>query len=74
LVHTGDFRYYPDPVLTDKLLDGFLAKRFNADLIKIAMACYGKRRAKQAPTFAMQDEKGRVTRLSLAATVATSSW
>ena len=63
LVHTGD-----------KLLDGFLAKRFNEDLIKVAMAWYGKRRAKQMPSFAMQDENGRVTRLSLAATVATSSW
>lgn len=30
LVHTGDFR-----ALIDKLLDGFLAKRFNANLIKI---------------------------------------
>jgi len=74
LVHTGDFRYYSDPALTDKLLDGFLAKRFNEDLIKVAMAWYGKRRAKQMPSFAMQDENGRVTRLSLAATVATSSW
>lgn len=74
LAHTGDFRYYPDPALTDKLLDGFLAKRFNEDLIKVAMAWYGKRRAKQMPTFAMQDERGLVTRLSLAATVATSSW
>lgn len=74
LVHIGDFRYYPDPDLTDKLLDGFLAKRFNEDLIEVAMAWYGKRRAKQMPTFAMQDEKGRVSRLSFAATVANGSW
>ncbi|MGO4560112.1 DUF2026 family protein [Mesorhizobium sp. 2RAF21] len=74
LVHTGDFRFYPDPALTDELLDGFLAKPFNGDLIKIAMAWYGKRRARQVPTFAMQDEKGRVARLSLAASVATGSW
>lgn len=74
LVHIGDFRYYPDGALTEKLLDGFLAKRVNEDLIKIAMAWYGKRRAKQAPTFAMRDEEGRMTRLSLAANVATGSW
>lgn len=33
----GDFRYYSDPALTDRLLDEFLAKRVNADLIKIAI-------------------------------------
>ncbi|WP_435521634.1 hypothetical protein [Aquamicrobium terrae] len=55
-------------------MDDFLAKRFNRDLIKIAMAWYGERRAKQVSTFAMHDERGHVTRLSLETTVATGSW
>lgn len=74
LKQPGDFRYHPDAELTDQLLDSFLGKRANADLLQIAIAWYGNRRGKQSPSFAMTDEKGRTTRLSLADTVATSSW
>ena len=70
----GDFRYFPDPDLTDRLLDNFLGRPMNADLIQVAAAWYGNRRARQAPTFAMSDEKGGTTRLSLATTVASGAW
>ncbi|MCA1367176.1 DUF2026 family protein [Bradyrhizobium sp. BRP14] len=74
LKQPGDFRYYPDAELTEQLLDNFLGKRVNADLLKIAVAWYGKHSGKQTPSFAMVDEKGRPTRLSLADTVAMGSW
>lgn len=70
----GDFYVYPDATLTDRLLDGFLGKQVNEDLLRIAMAWYGRRRAKQAPNFAMQNEKGQVVRLSLATRVANGAW
>jgi len=35
LKHPGDFRFFPDPDLTDKLLDNFLARQMNKDLIQI---------------------------------------
>lgn len=74
LKQAGDFRYYPDPELTDRLLDSFLGKQVNADLLKVAIAWYGNRRGKQSPAFSMADEKGQVTRLSLPTTIATGSW
>lgn len=74
LIHAGDFSYFPDSDLTDRLLDNFLGKRVNADLIQVAAAWYGKRRAKQPPTFVMGDENGRMTQLSLATTVAIGAW
>ncbi|MGZ2484836.1 hypothetical protein ACVITL_003359 [Rhizobium pisi] len=74
LKQAGDFRYYPDPELTDRLLDGFLGGRVNADLLKVAIAWYGNRTGKQSPSFSMGDEKGRMTRLSLADTIAMGSW
>lgn len=74
LTRAGDFCYFPDPHLTDELLDNFLGKQINADLIKVAAAWYGNRRARQEPTFAMSDGQGRVTHLSLATTVANGAW
>ena len=74
LKHPGDFRFYPDTELTEQLLDNFLARPVNADLLQIAIAWYGKRRGKQATSFAMADERGRPIRLSLADTAATGSW
>jgi hypothetical protein len=70
----GDFRYYPNPELTDQLLNGFLGRRVNADLLNVAIAWYGKHRSKQASTFAMRDENGEVSRLSLPDTIALGSW
>lgn len=72
--HAGDFRYFPDADLTDELLDSFLNKQVNEDLLRVAMAWYGKRRDKQKSSFEMRDEKGGAIRLSLANTVATGSW
>lgn len=74
LKHAGDFRFYPDTELTEQLLDNFLRRPVNADLLQVAIAWYGKRSGKQASSFAMADEKGRPTRLSLADTIATGSW
>lgn len=37
-------------------------------------AWYGNHRSKQASSFAMRDEKGAVSRLSLPATIALGSW
>ena len=74
LKQPGDFRYYPDAELTDQLLDNFLSKPVNADLLQIAIAWYGNHRGKQPASFAMTDEKGRAARLSLADRIATGSW
>jgi uncharacterized protein DUF2026 len=74
LTHAGGFRCFPDPDLTDQLLDNFLGRPMNADLLEVATAWYGNRRAKQAPTFQMVDDKGGITQLSLATTVANGAW
>ncbi|MET3762216.1 hypothetical protein ABIB28_002770 [Sphingomonas sp. UYEF23] len=74
LTRAGDFRHFPDPDLTEELVDHFLGRPINADLIQVATAWYGRRRANQAPTFAMGDKKGSVTRLGLAMTLANGSW
>lgn len=74
LKRAGDFRYYPDPDLTEELIDHFLGRQLNADLLQVAIAWFGSRRGRQAPTFAMGDEKGQVHHLALANTAATGSW
>lgn len=74
LKKVGDFTGYPDPVLTQELVDHFFDRPHNGDLLRVAIAWYGNRRAKQAPTFAMQNDEGRVYELVLPTTVATGAW
>ncbi|SFK80116.1 Protein of unknown function [Pseudovibrio ascidiaceicola] len=74
LTSAGDFRFYPDSDLTDKLLDDFLGKQMNRDLLEIATTWYGSHRSKQSPTFKMQDSRGQVTKLTLANSGAQGSW
>lgn len=70
----GDFRYFPDLDLTQELVDHFFDRPANTDLIQIAIAWFGSRRANQARNFAMRDEKGTATQLTLATTVANGAW
>jgi hypothetical protein len=74
LVRAGDFRYFPDPDLSELLLDKFVSRQVNRDVLQVAATWYGNRRTKQAPNFSMLDEKGRITKLSLAKTLATGAW
>ncbi|MGO7120892.1 DUF2026 family protein [Rhizobium leguminosarum] len=74
LKNAGDFRYFPDADLTEQLVDNFLAQPVQEDLLRIAMAWYGKRSAKQSPNFAITDNRGEVRRLTLPSTLATGSW
>lgn len=70
----GDFIGYPDPQLTQELIDNFFERAANTDLLQIAEAWFAGRRIKQSPSFAMVNDLGEVRRLSLPCTVATGSW
>lgn len=74
LVATGDFVTFPDPDLTDQLVDNFFKRPANGDLMMVAEAWFGSRRAKQKRSFSMQNDLGEVYELALPATVATGAW
>ncbi|TAN55117.1 MAG: DUF2026 domain-containing protein [Rhodospirillales bacterium] len=74
LTRAGDFLYFPNPDLTNELLDNFLGSQFTRDLLKVAWTWYGNRHVKQVPTFEMRDENGQITPLSLTTTVAKGAW
>jgi len=70
----GDFITYPDPALTDALVDNFLKRPGNQDLVFVGEAWFGSRRAKQEPKFAMRDSHGQVFDLTLPSTAANGAW
>lgn len=74
LAKPGDFIGLPNTDLTEALIDRFVARPANGDLIKVAEAWFGKRTGKQKPTFAMADNYGAKIELRLPATIATGAW
>ncbi len=70
----GDTIGYPDPTLTQELIDNFFDRPANTDLLQIADAWFAGRRAKQTSSFAMQNDLGQVHRLTLPHSIATGSW
>lgn len=71
---SGDFITLPDPELTESLIDNFLGRPANGDLLMIAEKWFGSRRGKQPRAFAMMNDLGEVQHLSLPMTVATGTW
>lgn len=74
LKQAGDCIACPDPDLTDELVDRFCARPHNEDLVRVADAWFGGRRARQQPGFAMIDNRGVVEQLTLAKTTANGAW
>lgn len=70
----GDFVTLPDMALTEQLVENFLRKPANADLLMVAEAWFGSPRAKQKRAFAMQNDLGETYALSLPNTAASGSW
>lgn len=71
---TGDFITLPDPDLTEALIDHFLDRPANGDLLLIAEKWFGSPRAKQQQSFAMVNDLGEVQKLSLPIAVAAGAW
>ncbi len=74
LVTAGDFMVFPDPELSDQLIDHFLGRAVNTDLLGIADTWFGSRRGKQQPTLPIGSNDGIVHQLTLPATIARSPW
>lgn len=71
---TGDFITLPDPDLTESLIDNFLDRPANGDLLMIAEQWFGSPRGKQQQSFAMVNDVGEVQQLSLSNAVAAGTW
>jgi len=74
LEKTGDFLTLPNPELTESLINNFLAREQNIDLLKIAEVWFGSHRKEQKKNFAMQDNLGEVFMLSLPKSTAIGAW
>ncbi len=74
LVAPGDFFTLPDPELTETLIDAFLGRDMDRDLLLVAEAWFGNRRQPQKKTFQMTDSDGLIFDLSLPRTIAWGSW
>lgn len=74
LATPGDFFTLPDPDLSEQLTDRFLSRPTNTDLLQVADAWYGGRRAKQRPSVRMGSNDGIIRQLTLPPTVARGSW
>jgi hypothetical protein len=71
---SGDFVTLPNPGLSNRLLEKFIARERNHDLVNVTDAWFGSRHAQQRPTFTMADESGRIFELLLATTFGTGAW
>lgn len=70
----GDYMIFPDPVLSEELIDHFLSRPSNTDLLNVAEAWFGSQRRKQKPTFSMGSDDGIIRHLTLPTTIAHSAW
>lgn len=70
----GAFYTLPDPDMTAAMIDEFLGRPQNTDLLAIADSWYGGRRRKQKRAFTMQDNFGERIELRLPATTVTKAW
>lgn len=70
----GDFFTFPDPSLTESMINSFLNRASNADFLMIGDAWFGNRRQMQKPTFAMKDDLGEVRQLVLPSTNIREAW
>lgn len=74
LAKPGDFFGMPNPELTDQLVDRFVNRVGNRDLLNVAETWFGKRTGKQKPSIMMGNSQGGPLKLSLPQTIATGFW
>ena len=60
--------------LTDELLNNFLSREENTDLLLIAEKWFGSRTGKQKKSLTMRDNRGEVLELSLPQAVPLGPW
>lgn len=70
----GDFMVFPDPKLSEELIDRFLGRVANTDLLHVAEAWFGSRRGKQQPRMQIGSNDGIVRNLALPPTIARGAW
>lgn len=70
----GDYMVFPDPDLSEELIDRFLNRSANTDLLNVAEAWFGSRRGKQKSKISMGSNDGIVRHLTLPTTIARSTW
>lgn len=70
----GDYFTLPDPELTELLVDRFLNRAMDTDLLLVADRWFGDRRKIQSKSFVMGDSEGRPHSLALPSTVAVGAW
>lgn len=74
LTTPGAYFTLPDPDMTEAMVDDFLGRPANTDLLLVADAWYGGRRRVQSRTKAMQTDLGEVINMRLPPTTAISAW
>lgn len=74
LKEPGAFYTFPDPDMTEAMIDEFLSRDQNRDLLMIADGWYGSRKGRQKPALTILDNRGEKIELRLPATTATGSW
>lgn len=74
LQRSGDIFTLPNLEMSEHIVDRFLEKPSNTDLLNIAESWFGRRSSKQTPTMSMQNDLGEITELHLPKTVARGSW
>jgi hypothetical protein len=74
LTAPGDFFTLPEPDLTETLIENFLGRASNTDLLMVADTWFRGRRLEQNRTMVMQNDLGEVYRLTLPRTTALGAW
>ncbi|WP_085850678.1 DUF2026 family protein [Pacificibacter marinus] len=74
LLRPGDIFTLPDLEMSEQIVDHFLEKPSNRDLLHVAERWFGRRSSKQALNMSMQDDLGEIIKLHLPRTVARGSW
>lgn len=74
LSEIGAFFTFPDPEMTEEIIDHFCKSATRTDLLQIIDAWFGARSQKQKTAMSMRSDDGGVFRCSLPSTIATGGW
>lgn len=70
---TGDYYTSPNPELTDEMIDKFLGRHFNTDLL-LACDSWFKKHPKKMEDMSLGDDTGRIHKLQLSGPSLTGAW
>ena len=74
LEHIGAFFTFPDSALSAELIDLFVSRPINTDLLNVAATWFGHAKKRLRPSMQMMSSDGKLQTLTVPGTFARSAW